>query len=297
MRKVFLDVTGLVLFSEEYKKAFFVDGSMARKSTKGHPIPPHYSLIAIRTDQHDVPPPSDPPRRPPHLRFHHDPQQMLVGSEGEHAVYVLARDNDRTNPTQDRFFVVTLENVTAPGSAGSLGGVLDVRDADADLKLTLPKDTINGSSRAVAVILDTANAVAEPLTISKHKLRFGGKEGAFAHTVRLIYDIPDDVAPVVVIQQLRADGTEADLDRFPLTNARVIGEEGEEEGWHLFAGDVPLSELFNLSSMQDHTELHHFELIYDLYGHRGPRPIPENAEHAHPPGLGDPGFCGPPVRG
>jgi hypothetical protein len=187
--------------------------------------------------------------------------------------------------------VITLENVTAPDSAGSLGGVLDVRDADS--KLTLPEDTVNGSSRAVAVILEMGNAIAEPLVTSNHKLRFGGKEDQFAHTVRLIYDVPDEATPILVIRQLRADGTEVDLDRFPLTNSRVIGEEGEE-GWHLFAGDVPLNELLNLSSMQGHAELHHFELIYDLYGHRGPRPVPE---HAHAPGLSPPGFCGPPVKG
>jgi hypothetical protein len=290
VNKLFLDVVGLALLSEANKKVYFVDSSTDRTAI-GHNahIPAHYVFLGIPTDQQSGAPP-----RQPIFTYQHQAASVLFGPRAKCDAFVLARDNDLKTPSLDEFVEITLGNVQSTGAAGSTANILDM--APVVKNIPLPANTVDGTERAVAAILDSSGAEIRAIHAGK-ELEYGSYKGLFAHCIQLVFDVPDGQSPKIMVSARNPNGPVKSSDTFVLDRPAAMN--GGVTGWHLYLANVPFGELFGYS-MPPHNELHHFEPMYDLYGYTAgqPRPVPKKPKPAvaAPPRLSDPGYCGPPVK-
>lgn len=285
MRRLYLDVSGLVLLSESQNMGFFVNGILGGVAMMhGAAIPPHYTILGIPHGAQTSPP------RESTLTYHHFGQQVLFGGNGLYDAYILTRENSTSDPMHDVFLDVSVRGTVRSGAGTSpLAGVIDIYSA---IRMPIPPKTISGESRAVTAILHTGNGDPMPLRKAGNEVVFDGHSGVFAHTVRYTFEVDDSETPAIVLTDRRVEGTIRREIVFALENPSEI--ETGVSGWHLYMADLPLGELLRLHS-PFHADLHHFELIYDLYDFPPgrARPVPRRTGGE----LNDPGFCGPPTKG
>lgn len=271
MPKIHIGVIGLAMVVAERNLIVFPEGGHPDITQHGdHGMEEaHRCVLAVPTAQL-VPEHTD---MPVMFSFGPNPDALGVGlRDTDYSVFNLkAEESEVGFPRKpEKISITPVKPITPKRDLRDMVSLLPV------VKRPFRGDALSGDSNVVIARLDAMYADITTENTDREDLEFNSVVSSTAMVFELTYEVTS-ATPVI-----------------HLNNNVIALANPIDDKWVLFIANVPVDELFELATLPTPI-LHHFDLIYNLFEMKvgDQRPCPKRTK---PPGLGDPGYCGPPAK-